>query len=59
MGRFLNVCRGRYLTSAGNTPGHIQHWSTAEFVKLIGGHLEIMDIATPLPWTVALCKTRR
>jgi 2-polyprenyl-3-methyl-5-hydroxy-6-metoxy-1,4-benzoquinol methylase len=57
--RFLNVCRGRYLTSAGNTPGHIQHWSKAEFVKLIERYVEVIDIATPLPWTVVLCKTRR
>src|SRR5688572_3432463 len=29
--RALNCLRGSYLRQLGNTPGHIQHWSRAEF----------------------------
>lgn len=54
--RVLNLCRGRYITAAGNTPGHIQHWSSSQFVNLLRQHVEVIDLAQPLPWTVALCK---
>lgn len=56
--RLLNMCRGRYLSALGNTPGHLQHWSTSAFVKMIARHVDIIDVATPIPWTVALCKSR-
>ena len=55
----LNLCRGKYLGSLGNTPGHLQHWSTAAFVRMIERHVEVIDIARPIPWTVVLCRSRR
>jgi len=54
--RALNLCRGRYILAAGNTPGHIQHWSTSAFVKLLAQYFEVLDVAQPIPWSVALCK---
>ncbi|MCA1850902.1 MAG: class I SAM-dependent methyltransferase [Beggiatoa sp.] len=57
--RVLNVARGKYLTSAGNTPGHIQHWSTKSFVVLLKRHASIMEIRRPFPWTVVLCRIDR
>ena len=56
--RFLNMCRGRYLGAFGNTPGHLQHWSTSAFVRMVERHVDIIDVAKPIPWTVALCKSR-
>ena len=54
--RLLNMARGRYLRDLGNTPGHLQHWSTASFLALLEPHLEVRAVRTPLPWTMALCR---
>ncbi|MGB3270470.1 MAG: class I SAM-dependent methyltransferase [Rhodanobacter sp.] len=56
--RVLNMARGRYLPALGNTPGHIQHWSTRAFVELLGQRLDVQAVRSPLPWTMALCRVR-
>lgn len=55
----LNLVRGKYLTSLGNTPGHIQHWSTGTFTDLVGRYFDIVEVKTPLPWTMLLCRVKR
>ncbi len=55
----LNLVRGKYLMSMGNTPGHIQHWSSKEFIEIVGRYFEIVKVKTPLPWTMLLCRVRR
>jgi SAM-dependent methyltransferase len=52
--RVGNMARGRYLRDLGNTPGHINHWTNRGFAKLVSRHFEIVDRATPLPWTMVL-----
>jgi 2-polyprenyl-3-methyl-5-hydroxy-6-metoxy-1,4-benzoquinol methylase len=52
----LNLARGKYITRWGNTPGHIQHWSKKEFIKLVSSYFEVMDVESPLPWTMLLCR---
>ena len=54
--RILNMARGRYLKDWGNTPGHIQHWSKTSFTSLIGQYFEILEIKSPFPWTMLLCR---
>lgn len=54
--RVLNVARGKYLAAAGNTPGHIQHWSTKSFIALLKRHVWIIEVRKPLPWTMVLCR---
>jgi 2-polyprenyl-3-methyl-5-hydroxy-6-metoxy-1,4-benzoquinol methylase len=56
--RVLNMSRGRYWASAGNTPGHIQHWSKRAFVELLSQRLDVLAVRSPLPWTMALCRVR-
>jgi len=56
--RVLNVARGRYLGSLGNTPGHVQHWSRHGFLRMLQRGLEVVEVRTPLPWTQALCRPR-
>lgn len=56
--RVLNMMRGKYLTSLGNTPGHLQHWSKQKFVNFIGTRFDILKIATPLPWTMVLARVK-
>ena len=53
----MNMARGRYWSSLGNTPGHIQHWSSDDFIKLVGKYFEVQEVRKPLPWTMLLCKT--
>jgi ubiquinone/menaquinone biosynthesis C-methylase UbiE len=52
--RVLNVMRGAYLRTAGNSPGHVQHWSRRAFVALVSEFGEPVAIRSPLPWTLAL-----
>ena len=56
--RLLNLARGAYLSCLGNTPGHIQHWTSGSFTKLLQQHFEVVDLRHPLPWTMALCRSR-
>jgi 2-polyprenyl-3-methyl-5-hydroxy-6-metoxy-1,4-benzoquinol methylase len=56
--RALNLARGRYVRNLGNTPGHLQHWSTRAFLALLETRLDVVAVRTPLPWTQALCRYR-
>ncbi len=57
--RALNLARGKYARSLGNTPGHIQHWSRRSFVALVSQYFDVVAVRTPLPWTMLLCRVRR
>ena len=57
--RILNMARGKYLSVLGNTPGHLNHWSSAQFVDAISRRFEIVEVRKPLPWTMILCRARR
>lgn len=55
--RILNMARGKYIGSLGNTPGHIQHWSTGSFVRMLKeAGLNPVEIRKPLPWTMVLIR---
>jgi 2-polyprenyl-3-methyl-5-hydroxy-6-metoxy-1,4-benzoquinol methylase len=56
--RALNLARFKYVGALGNTPGHLHHWSRRGFARFIERRLEIVELHTPLPWTMALCRTR-
>ncbi len=53
--RALNMARGKYLADLGNTPGHIQHWSTRGFLRMVERRFRIVESRTPLPWSMVLC----
>lgn len=55
--RALNMARGKYWDDLGNTPGHLQHWSTNKFINFVGQHFDIVEVRQPLPWTMILCRT--
>ncbi len=57
MWRILNMVRGSYWQSLGNTPGHVQHWSGTQFINLLQKRFEVLEIRRPLPWTMVLCRT--
>lgn len=52
----LNMARGKYLTDFGNTPGHIQRWSQRTFIRLVSQYFDVLEVRTPLPWTMLLCR---
>ncbi len=54
--RTLNVARGKYLASMGNTPGHVQHWSSVGFVRTVARHFTVLAVERPLPWTMVLAR---
>ncbi len=57
MWRILNVCRGKYLTDLGNTPGHLNHWSREGFLRfLMSSGFRVECEASPWPWTIVLGK---
>ena len=55
----LNLARGKYLADLGNTPGHVQHWSKAGFIRLVSRYFEVVEVRSPLPWTMLLCRPGR
>lgn len=56
--RGLNLARGKYIRALGNTPGHVQHWSSRQFLDLLDRHFHVLEVRRPLPWTMALCEPR-
>lgn len=48
----LNIVRGKYLASLGNTPGHINKWNIRRLEKIISRYGKINAIFTPLPWMI-------
>lgn len=56
--RIMNMIRFKYISDFGNTPGHINHWSKDQFISLLGANgFSIIDVKSPLPWIVILCKS--
>ncbi len=53
--RFLNIARGAYIHDFGNTPGHVNHWSSKSFFMMLERFLSIKETRRPLPWSMALC----
>ena len=54
--RALNLARGAYVRQLGNTPGHLNHWSRRRFASLLARHGEVVELRSPLPWTMALVR---
>jgi 2-polyprenyl-3-methyl-5-hydroxy-6-metoxy-1,4-benzoquinol methylase len=56
--RALNLARLSYVGELGNTPGHLGHWSKRGFERFLGTHFEVVEVRSPLPWTMALCRVQ-
>lgn len=57
--RALNLARGSYVRDLGNTPGHLNHFSRRGFRRFLERRLEVVEMRSPLPWTVALCRSEQ
>ncbi len=56
--RAANLARGKYVSTVGNTPGHIQHWSSRAFTDLVGRHFDVVRVTKPFPWTMVRARVR-
>lgn len=54
--RILNLLRGAYVTALGNTPAHVNHWSSKRFATFVSSHFDIVTSERPVPWTMLICK---
>jgi 2-polyprenyl-3-methyl-5-hydroxy-6-metoxy-1,4-benzoquinol methylase len=54
--RALNLARLTYVGDLGNTPGHLSHWSRRGFERFLGERFEVVELRSPIPWTMALCR---
>ncbi len=54
--RGLNMARGAYVRSLGNTPGHVNHWSKRSFLAMLARHGRVEEERSPFPWSMALVR---
>jgi 2-polyprenyl-3-methyl-5-hydroxy-6-metoxy-1,4-benzoquinol methylase len=54
--RALNLARLSYVGDLGNTPGHLNHWSKRDFVRFLTRRFEVIELRSPIPWTMVLCR---
>jgi 2-polyprenyl-3-methyl-5-hydroxy-6-metoxy-1,4-benzoquinol methylase len=54
--RALNMARGAYWRSLGNTPGHLNHWSQRAFVSMLERYGTVQEVRSPFPWTMVLAR---
>ena len=50
--RGCNLVTGRYLKDLGNTPGHLNHWSSRSFRRFLSQVGQVRAVSHPFPWTV-------
>lgn len=52
-----NFFRGKYFSTWGNHPEHIQHWNPASFYQLLSEVFPHIEIYSSFPWLIAHCTT--
>jgi len=54
--RILNLMRGRYFRSLGDTPGHLNHWNIFQFPRILrnAAHFKLLSRGYPFPWQIIL-----
>lgn len=55
----LNFCAGANFKTFGNDPAHVQRWSRKSFLDFVASQFEIINVKSPLPWTIVLGRSRR
>jgi SAM-dependent methyltransferase len=54
--RMVNMARGAYWSSLGNTPGHVNHWTKVGFKSLLTQYGAVEEMRSPFPWTMLLVR---
>lgn len=48
----------RDITRFGDHPDHLNHWSRRAFTRLLARYFTVEKVASPFPWTIALCRNK-
>jgi len=56
--RLGNLARGKYASTWGNHPEHLQHWNPASFRAFCEGAVDVRSVGTSFPWIVATANPR-
>lgn len=54
--RIANILRLKYLSTLGNTPGHVQNWTKKDFRQLLDDNFSNVSIKISALWQIALCE---
>ncbi len=54
--RLLNALRGKHISTWGNDPEHVQHWTGQQFVAFASSEFVIVKWVVAFPWTLLLCR---
>jgi glycosyltransferase involved in cell wall biosynthesis len=54
--RLAHLAAGRDLRTLGNTPGHINHWSSGAIRSLVAEFGDVLAASRPFPWTVIVAR---
>lgn len=55
----LNILRGKYIKSLGNTPGHLNHWNVFQFPHFLGrAGFTLLKKKYPFPWQMVLLEKK-
>jgi SAM-dependent methyltransferase len=54
--RMVNMARGAYWKTLGNTPGHVNHWTKVGFKSLLTQYGTVQEMRSPFPWTMLLVR---
>jgi len=54
--QMTNLARGAYWSDLGNTPGHVNHWSSRSFRRLISRYGTVVELRHPFPWIMAVIR---
>ena len=57
--RAVHLLAGRDVRELGNTPGHINHWSSRAFADFVSEYATVTRVRRPFPWTVVVAKPVR
>ena len=52
--RVAHLLAGRDVRQFGNTPGHVNHWSSRAFRDLASNYGAVLRAERPFPWTIVL-----
>lgn len=54
--RIGNMLRLKYLKEFGNTPEHLNHWTSRGFRRFISGSFNVLEVRRPFLWTFVLAE---
>jgi SAM-dependent methyltransferase len=55
--RLGSLLRGKYVSTLGNHPEHVNHWGPRSLRRLLEQQLEVVTLERSIPWLLARCRT--